>query len=88
MKPQKMLVLLLTLAMLLVVLPAASVRAAGSTAAVDAFDNAGNFDLYSTTESGGFRIVDGKLTPSGDAGEFKAIYKDNGQPIKAVDAVC
>lgn len=83
MKLQKMLVLLLTLAMLLVVLPAASVRAAEGTAAVDAFDNADNFDLYSTTENGGFRVADGKLTPSGEPGEFKAIYKGTHGPISS-----
>ena len=41
------------------------------------------FDLYSTS-AGGFQAVDGKLTPVGDAGEFKAIYQDNGKAISAV----
>lgn len=45
--------------------------------------DADKFDLYSTG-SGGFTVANGQLTPIGDAGEFKAIYKSNGQKIKAV----
>ena len=41
------------------------------------------FDLYSTSD-GGFVLQDGRLTPSGTAGEFKAIYRDNGEPIRSV----
>lgn len=44
----------------------------------DFASNADGFDLYSTTENGGFQVVDGKLTPSGEAGEFKAIYTPGG----------
>lgn len=51
------------------------------TAVMDFVSNADGFDLYSTTESGGFQVVDGKLTPSGEAGEFKAIYNGSDEPI-------
>ena len=49
----------------------------------DGAEDAQNFDLFSSS-NGGFAVQDGRLTPTGDAGEFKAIYKDNGQPIRAV----
>ena len=56
---------------------------AADNVVVDSFESTNNFDLYSTS-AGGFQLVDGRLTPCGDAGEFKAIYKDNGQPIRSV----
>ena len=84
MKLKKMLLLIMTLALLLTAgLSAVVVGAAEEAIAVECFDNTDQFDLYSSS-AGGFQVKDGKLTPTGDAGEFKAIYKDNGQPIKAV----
>ena len=84
MKLKKMLLLIMTLALLLTAgLSAVVVGAAEEEIAVECFDNTDQFDLYSSS-AGGFQVIDGKLTPTGDAGEFKAIYKDNGQPIKAV----
>ena len=72
---------LLVFALVIGFVPAIA-QAAENVAVVD-FANAENFDLYSTS-AGGFQVIDGMLVPTGDAGEFKAIYKDNGQPIKAV----
>ena len=61
--------------------------AAGSAAVEQvsfaAAEDGAKFDLYSNS-AGGFALQDGLLTPTGDAGEFKAMYKDNGQPIRAV----
>ena len=72
---------LLVFALVIGFVPAIA-QAAENVAVVD-FANAESFDLYSTS-AGGFQVIDGMLVPTGDAGEFKAIYKDNGQPIKAV----
>ena len=41
------------------------------------------FDLYSSA-NGGFAVSDGKLIPTGAGGEFKAVYKDNGQSVRSV----
>ena len=41
------------------------------------------FDFYSTS-NGGFAVSDGNLIPTGDGGEFKAIYKSNGQSVQSV----
>ena len=41
------------------------------------------FDFYSSS-NGGFAVIDGKLIPTGNGGEFKALYKDNGQPVRSV----
>ena len=49
----------------------------------DAAADAEKFDLYHSS-TGGFAVQDGKLTPTGAAGEFKAIYKDGGRKIKSV----
>ena len=72
---------LLVFALIIGFVPA--IAQAAENVAVVEFANAENFDLYSTS-AGGFQVIDGKLVPTGDAGEFKAIFKDNGQPIKAV----
>lgn len=77
----RVLSVLLALAMVIGFVPV--LAQAADNIAVDGFENAENFDLYSTS-NGGFQVVDGKLTPAGDAGEFKAIYKDNGQPLRSV----
>ena len=45
--------------------------------------DAQSFDFYSSS-NGGFAVSDGKLVPTGNSGEFKAIYKDNGQPVRSV----
>lgn len=45
--------------------------------------DAEKFDLYHSTE-GGFTVQNEKLTPTGTAGEFKAIYKSDGKKIKSV----
>lgn len=45
------------------------------------FDDSGSadrFDFY-TSSAGGFLVQNGKLVPAGEAGEFKAIYKDDGR---------
>ena len=76
---------LLAIAMLLS-LSAVQVFASQTSAAVVDFGSAEageNFDLYSTG-AGGFVVQDGMLVPTGDAGEFKAIYKDDGRAIRAV----
>ncbi|MBR5570070.1 MAG: family 43 glycosylhydrolase [Oscillospiraceae bacterium] len=75
---KRVLSVLLTLAMLLSCVPVL----AQATESVD-FANLLGFDLYSSS-SGGFQLNNGRLTPTGEAGEFKAIYKDSGEPIKAV----
>lgn len=41
------------------------------------------FDFF-TSSNGGFVIKDGKLVPTGEEGEFKAIYKDNGAKFSSV----
>ncbi len=85
MKMQKIVSLVMAFALVLTgVLPAIPVFAAQTSAAVEDFAaDAQNFDLYSSSD-GGFQVVNGLLTPAGTAGEFKAIYKDNGQPIQSV----
>lgn len=50
------------------------------------FESAGcadKFDFYHSS-NGGFVIQDGKLVPTGEEGEFKAIYKDNGAKFSSV----
>ncbi|MBQ6831499.1 MAG: hypothetical protein IJO28_02570 [Oscillospiraceae bacterium] len=49
----------------------------------DTAADAEKFDLYHSS-SGGFAVQSGKLTPTGTAGEFKAIYKSSGKKIKSV----
>ncbi len=76
---------LLVMVMVLSLLPA-QVFASESSAAVVDFGTAKaaeDFALYSTS-AGGFAVQDGMLVPTGDAGEFKAIYKDGGKPIRSV----
>lgn len=41
----------------------------------DTADSADKFDFYHSS-NGGFVVKDGRLVPSGEEGEFKAIYKD------------
>ena len=41
------------------------------------------FDFYQNS-NGGYAVSDNKLIPTGETGEFKAIYKDDGQPIQSV----
>lgn len=45
--------------------------------------DSGQFDFYSSSD-GSLAVSDGKLIPTGDSGEFKAIYKDNGQNVRSV----
>lgn len=50
------------------------------------FDDSGSadrFDFY-TSSAGGFLVQNGKLVPGGEAGEFKAIYKDDGRKKRFV----
>ena len=75
---KRVLSVVLTLAMLLSCVPVL----AQATESVD-FANLLGFDLYSTSD-GGFTLQNGRLTPTGTAGEFKAIYRDNGEPIRSV----
>ena len=84
-RTQKLFSVFLTLAMLLAVALAVNpVSATGDSAAVVDFSNgAQDFDLYSTG-SGGFQVVDGKLTPTGASGEFKAIYNGTDAAISSV----
>lgn len=77
----RVLSILLSVAMVIGFVPAFA--QAADTIAVDSFETVENFDLYSTG-AGGFQITDGRLTPTGDAGEFKAIYRDSGEPIRSV----
>jgi len=76
---------LLALTMLVSLLSLQVFAAGASAAAVDfsTAEAAASFDLYSTS-AGGFAVQDGKLVPAGDAGEFKAIYKDDGRAIRSV----
>ena len=46
-------------------------------------DSANKFDFY-TSSNGGFVVKDGKLVPSGETGEFKAIYKDDGMKFNSI----
>ncbi len=79
----RVLSVLLAMAMVIGFVPVFASAAVDSVAFVDFTNGAEDFDLYSSS-AGGFQVIDGKLTPTGDAGEFKAVYKSNGQPIKAV----
>ena len=79
-KFNRVLSLVLTLAMLLSCVPV--LTQAANTEDVD-FAELTGFDLYSTSD-GGFTLQNGRLTPTGTAGEFKAIYRDNGEPIRSV----
>ena len=74
----RVLALVLTLSILLSCVPAM----AQATEIVD-FSEPVDFDLYSSSD-GGFTLQNGRLTPTGTAGEFKAIYRDSGEPIRAV----
>ena len=50
------------------------------------FDGQGDakrFDIYRSSK-GNLTVKNGKLTPTGEEGEFKAIYKDGGATIKTV----
>ena len=47
-------------------------------------DQAKRFDLYHSSK-GGFQVKDGMLVPTGETGEFKAIYRDGGS---TVDGLC
>lgn len=56
---------------------------ATDTVNFDSADSAKKFDFYSSSK-GGFVIKDGKLSPTGEEGEFKAIYKNNGAQYSSV----
>ena len=45
--------------------------------------DAEKFDLYQSS-AGSFAVQDGKLTPTGEAGELKAIYKGSDRRVKSV----
>lgn len=49
----------------------------------DSSNSADLFDFY-TSSNGGFVVKDGKLVPSGETGEFKAIYKDDGAKFSSI----
>lgn len=49
----------------------------------DSAEDAQQFDFYHSS-SGGLAVEDGKLVPTGETGEFKAIYRDGGNAIEAV----
>ena len=49
----------------------------------DAQSDSKRFDIYRSSK-GNLIVQDGKLTPSGEEGEFKAIYKDGGATIQTV----
>ncbi len=80
---KRMLSTILAITLVIGLIPLTTHAAVESVAFADFAANAEGFDLYSSS-SGGFQVVDGKLTPTGDAGEFKAIYQDAGKPISAV----
>ena len=73
----------LVLAMLIAFVPAQVQAAQMEIVDFSAPEASEYFDLYSTS-SGGFAVEDGKLIPTGDAGEFKAIYKQSDKPIRSV----
>ncbi|MBE6981990.1 MAG: DUF1349 domain-containing protein [Ruminococcaceae bacterium] len=84
MKRYKRLSWLLALALLLTAVLPGLAQAAEEYAAVEDFESGSQgFSLYSSS-SGGFAVQNGKLVPTGDAGEFKAIYEANGRRIRAV----
>ncbi len=58
-------------------------QTASNQISFDAAGDAGEFDFYHSS-SGGFAVQNGKLTPIGETGEFKAIYKGSEKNIKSV----
>lgn len=53
------------------------------TVTFDSKEDSEKFDFYHSS-SGGFVVKNGKLVPTGEEGEFKAIYKDNGARFTSV----
>lgn len=49
----------------------------------EALESGEKFDFYHSS-TGGFAVQDGKLVPTGEAGEFKAIYKDTNASFQSV----
>ena len=74
---------LLVFTLVIGLVPVMTQAAVDSVAFADFAAGTEGFDLYSTS-AGGFQAIDGKLTPVGDAGEFKAIYQGSGKAISAV----
>lgn len=81
----RLLAMLLVFAVVLMLAPAAAAEqvSASDTLIFDTAADAEKFDFYSTS-AGGFAVQDGKLVPAGEAGEFKAVYKENSVAFKSV----
>lgn len=84
---RRLLSVVLTVCMLLSLIPL-GIRAQEPDVTVQTVDfssaaDGEKFDLYHSS-SGGFAVENGMLTPTGAAGEFKAIYKTDAESIRSV----